>query len=280
MTIGALYQAGHKFLGTGAVDAFSLKSLLMVYENLPSISDVVISFDRTAKNPHLFYEGLSRLKQGEPVAYVTGQTSFFGLQLTVTKAVLIPRPETEELVQKILQIYSNEKSLHIIDIGTGSGAIALALKFHRPAWTVFATDIDEKALKIAQLNANQLNLKINFLTGNGLQPLKASMIRFDLVVSNPPYIDDIAKIDPSVINFEPHQALLAAPATKFYEQYLFEAKELLNPHAVFAFEIDPSLVKTLPPIITKIFPEATIHFFEDINHKIRMVLIYTNRSGG
>lgn len=274
MTILQLYQHGKQSLGVGAVDEFGLQALLMAYEGFTTPSEVLLHLDQTAKNEAMFYQGVERLKQGEPVAYIVGFTTFYGLTLSVSPAVLIPRPETEELVAIILKKFPHHPNFHVVDIGTGSGAIALALKYHRPFWELSATDIDPQALKIAQANSEALALPIHWHLGDGLSQFKPHQ-RIDLVVSNPPYIDDVNKMDSFVKAYEPMRALYAAPATLYYEQYMKQAKQWLKPHGQFAFEIDPSLVGAITAIAQRIFPLANTEVIQDINRKNRLMLIYT-----
>lgn len=274
MTIASLYQEGKQFLGVGAVDLYSLQAILIAFEGFTDVTDLLTHLDRTAQNVDHFHQGLRRLQAGEPVAYILNQTTFYGLTLKVNPSVLIPRQETEELVALILKRF-HQHHLRIVDIGTGSGAIALALKKHRPHWQVYATEMDHQALAVAKENAVTLNLELTFMQGDGLEPLQHQSQGFDLFVSNPPYIDAIEKMDEAVVKYEPMVALLALPATKFYQQYLQQAKAIANPHAVFAFEIDPSLVASLPPIVTQWYQHAKVEFFQDINRKNRIALIYT-----
>lgn len=156
------------------------------------------------------YAGLlARRQRGEPVAYLTGQREFWSLALEVTPDTLIPRPETETLVALALQAIPLEAPLLIADLGTGSGAIALALASERPRCHVVATDCSVAALAVAQRNAKRLQLdNIEFLAGHWLAPLAGR--RFDLIVSNPPYIAaQDPHLDTGDIRFEPRSALTA-----------------------------------------------------------------------
>ena len=153
---------------------------------------------------------LERRATGEPLAYVVGSKDFWSLRLTVTPAVLVPRPETELLVERSLALRQAE-SARIVDLGTGSGAIALTLAYERPGWQVTATDVSEDALAIARANAESLNLKrVQFLRGSWYEPLIGRT--FDLIVSNPPYVaaDDPAMRDPALLH-EPRGALTPGP---------------------------------------------------------------------
>lgn len=149
---------------------------------------------------------IERRATGEPLAYVIGRKDFWSLQLTVTPAVLVPRPETELLVERALALRS-DKFGRAVDLGTGSGAIALSLAKERPGWLVTATDVSEDALAVARANAAALSLeRVQFLQGSWFAPLSGRT--FDIVVSNPPYVaaDDRAMGDPA-LRHEPQGAL-------------------------------------------------------------------------
>jgi release factor glutamine methyltransferase len=152
---------------------------------------------------------LERRGQGEPVAYLTGEKEFWSLALRVTPDVLVPRPETETLIEAALAAGRNDAACDVVDLGTGSGAIAIALARERPQWRITATDVSEAALAVARRNADRLcGARIEFLSGDWYQPLAAR--RFDLIVSNPPYIaaEDAALRTPE-LGFEPQPALVA-----------------------------------------------------------------------
>lgn len=163
----------------------------------------------TAKTLADFTVLLNRRLQGEPLAYILGECEFWSLKLEVNQHVLIPRPETELLVELALKYLDENKPLKVTDLGTGSGAIALALAFERPHWSIAATDKSLEALQLAQANATQLNVKnIEFYSGDWFQAIPDQI--FDAIISNPPYvaIDDPA-LEATVKFFEPDLALTA-----------------------------------------------------------------------
>lgn len=169
----------------------------------------------------------TRRTNGEPIAYILGKKEFWSLELTINQNVLIPRPETETLVEVALSRLGREPAI-VADLGTGSGAIAIALAHERPNWTVVATDVSEEALKLARHNARQLQLKnIEFYCGDwgGALPRK----KFDLIISNPPYI---AQNDPHLqqgdVRFEPKIALEAGDGLSELQKIIIQAKEYLK----------------------------------------------------
>jgi release factor glutamine methyltransferase len=159
-----------------------------------------------------FQQLVRRRSQGEPVAYIRGQQEFWSLLLEVTPAVLIPRPETELVVERALAHLDPSATADVADLGTGSGAIALAIASERPAARIVATDMSKPALEIAQRNAARLEIRnVSFAEGSWFAPLAAS--KFDIVVSNPPYVaQDDADLAPAVRRYEPGPALFAGAA--------------------------------------------------------------------
>lgn len=158
---------------------------------------------------------VERLKKMEPIQYIFGKAQFMDLELKVTPNVLIPRPETEELVQLVLDTEKSE-TLTILDIGTGSGCIPLALKYYRPTWEVRSTDISIEALDVAMSNASMLSLKVDFFQSDIRTHMDLKGV--DVVVSNPPYIpsDRANDLEANVLKFEPHLALFSPENDPFY----------------------------------------------------------------
>lgn len=199
------------------------------------------------------------LKQEKPIQYILGEAWFYGLKFNVNENTLIPRSETEELVEWILKelsIINYQLPINIIDIGTGTGCIPISLKANLPEAEVFAIDVSEKALEIANQNAKDNNVEINFiqtdiLKTNNLENLLPFTLnplpKLDIIVSNPPYVRNLEKeeIKKNVLNYEPHLALFVEDndALLFYRKIAQLAKESLQPNGLLFFEINQYLGK-------------------------------------
>ncbi|MDT0644368.1 peptide chain release factor N(5)-glutamine methyltransferase [Zunongwangia sp. F363] len=193
-----------------------------------------------------FEAAFQKLKNHYPVQYILGETEFFGLIFQVNEAVLIPRPETEELVQWILEDHSSAENLKILDIGTGSGCIAIALAKHLKNAEVFAIDVSKKALETASINAENNDVKITFMEKNVLEINKLDQ-HFDIIVSNPPYVRELEKkqMQRNVLDFEPELALYVGDENPlvFYKTITKLAENSLRPSGKLYFEINQYLAE-------------------------------------
>jgi release factor glutamine methyltransferase len=183
---------------------------------------------------------LERRHRGEPIQYITGETEFYGLPFRVTRDVLIPRPETEHTVEKVLSLAVRFDAPRVVDVGTGSGAIAVTLAHHLPHALITAVDLSSPALAVARKNAelNQVSERIRFLQGDLLAPVAAE--RFDFVVSNPPYVPatDRATLAVEVRDYEPEMALFAGnDGLEVYRRLLPAAFDTLIPGGFLILEI-------------------------------------------
>lgn len=170
-----------------------------------------------------FVHLLSRRAQGEPIAYITGEKEFWSLSFAVSKATLIPRPDTETLVELVLELYSDNKAVTCLDLGTGTGAIALALASENATWKIEAIDYSAEAVKLAQHNAKNLNLAQVAIYQSDWFSAVSGKKKFDIIVSNPPYIDgDDVNLNQGDVRFEPKSALVAM------EQGLGDIKHIAN----------------------------------------------------
>jgi release factor glutamine methyltransferase len=185
-------------------------------------------------------EVIERLNQGEPVQYILEEAHFLGNNFYVNRSVLIPRPETEELVQFVIDEKKGDKHFKVLDIGTGSGCIPITLSTRFPHTEVFATDVSEEALKVARRNNELHQSKVSFLRHDILNE-KLSLRELDVVVSNPPYITEAEKsaMEDHVLNFEPHLALFAGEDPLiFYKAIANASREALKPSGLLAVEIN------------------------------------------
>ena len=207
----------------------------------------------TSDQLYLYERSIHRRLAHEPVQYIIGQQEFFGLAIHVTPAVLIPRPETEHLVESVLARLPHDHPVSIADVGTGSGAIAIALAVHLPEAHITALDLSTEALHIAQLNAENHNVaqRIRFLQSDLFAALPPGAA-FDAIVSNPPYVptSDRADLHPQVREHEPAAALFAGPeGLDIYRRLIPEAHALLKHQGLLALEIGqgqhPSLTALL-----------------------------------
>ena len=196
------------------------------------------SLDKSADREYLLR--IERRIAGEPVQYITGEAEFYGLPFFVAPAVLIPRPETEHLVEKVLELVAAQESPRIVDVGTGSGAIPVALATHLPKAKITSIDLSPEALSVARRNAqrNHMEEKIRFLEGDLLDPVREE--RFEIVVSNPPYVPlaDRAEMDVEVREHEPELALFAGEdGLEIYRRLVPEAFAVLEQGGWLAMEI-------------------------------------------
>ncbi len=202
------------------------------------------AFEINTENEVYLQSALQELKNHIPIQYIIGKTEFYGLTFRVTNDVLIPRPETEELVNWIVQENDQSEKLKILDIGTGSGCIAISLAKLLPNSEVTAIDISSEALKIAKENALLNNVTIHFLEKNILETTELPH-NFDIIVSNPPYVRELEKeqMHPNVLRNEPHLALFVKDNNPllFYDKIADLAKSNLTTNGTLYFEINQYL---------------------------------------
>ncbi len=221
--------------------------LIETYLGLRSI-DLVLNPDQKIKlkKLDLLLAARERLTHFEPLQYILGQTEFYGLHFTLSPNVLIPRPETEELVEWIIKDSKINMPARILDIGTGSGCIAISLAKNLNTLQVDALDVSKDALDLASHNADLNNSSVRFLNRNILE-VEALEEKYDLIVSNPPYVRNLEKqeIEANVLNFEPHLALFVEDhdALIFYRKIAELAKQSLNPGGSLYVEINQYLAE-------------------------------------
>jgi len=231
--------------------------------------------DLNESNQTLFLNALERLKTHEPIQYVLGKTTFMDLEFKVNSSVLIPRPETEELVRLMLKEDLDGKE--ILDIGTGSGCIAISLAKNLPNAKVTAIDISIDALEVAKENAKLNNVNIEFINADIFE--YQSQKKYDIIVSNPPYVLESEKplMKKNVLDFEPELALFVEDnnALKYYKSILkFSSNHLIN-NGFLIFEINENYSTELQ-FICKLIKYNNFRFLCDINQKKRFLFINVN----
>ncbi|MBL7851741.1 MAG: peptide chain release factor N(5)-glutamine methyltransferase [Cyclobacteriaceae bacterium] len=223
--------------------------------------------------PRHFEQELKRLNAGEPLQYILGHGYFYGRRFRVSSAVLIPRPETEWIVEKVVHHAGKEFSGSLLDVGTGSGCIAITLALELPHANVFATEVDAHALSVARDNARQLHAAVNFQQHDILTE-ELSFPAMDIVVSNPPYIREAERVtmDIQVTGFEPHRALFVPDDNSmiFHRVLAQKAKLILKPGGLLCMEINEALSRmTADTVRDAGYSDVTIH--QDLDGKDRYV---------
>lgn len=216
---------------------------------------------------------LAALLANHPPQYLIGYEEFYGRRFHVTTDTLIPRPETEELVALCLEKNSSEP-LTVVDVGTGTGAIAITLKAERPNWQVMAVDISVAALEIAQKNSQALTTEVDFYLGDTLEPISQPI---DVLISNPPYISqsEWSLMDESVRLFEPKTALFASNnGLAMYEKLAQQAKMKLQPHGKIFLEIGFQQGEAVKKLFQEVFPNKVIEIKKDLAGQERMIFVY------
>ena len=252
------------------------ESLSFVYRSLKNLTftDFVFALQQevTEEEKQFVGEIYQQLVAHKPAQYIIGHADFFGMQLTVDERVLIPRPETEELVELILA--ENPKmNLSVLDIGTGSGAIALALAKNRLDWSVTAVDISQDALDLASENAKNQNLQIFFKKSDCFTEISE---KYDIIVSNPPYIsrEDESEVGLNVLYSEPHLALFAdEDGLAIYRRIAEDAKDYLKDGGKIYLEIGYKQGQSVPELFRKHFPEKRVRTLKDQFGQDRMVVV-------
>ena len=221
-----------------------------------------------------YKEKVKKVEEKHPVQYVIGNVNFYGNIYKVDKNVLIPRFETEELVENTLMYISNlfnPNDLNIIDLGTGSGCIGITLKKKLPKSNVTLVDISKNALNIAKENATNLDADVNIIENDMLEGLED---KYNIIISNPPYIKTDEEIEDIVKDNEPHLALYGGiDGLDYYKKILEAAKERVKDYYLIAFEIGDTLRLDVEKLAKENFPDATIISKKDMQGRDRMIFI-------
>ena len=252
------------------------ESLSFVYRSLKNLSFTNFVFalqqEVTEEDKHFVEEIYTKLANHIPAQYIIGHAEFFGMQLKVDERVLIPRLETEELVELILA-ENPDGHLKVLDIGTGSGAIALALAKDRADWSVTAADISQDSLELATENANAQNLNFSFIKSDCFSEISS---KYDIIVSNPPYISraDEVEVGLNVLHSEPYLALFAdEDGLAIYRRIAEDSKDYLNDGGKIYLEIGYKQGQSVPALFMENLPEKRVRTLKDQFGQDRMVVI-------
>jgi len=252
------------------------ESLSFVYRSLKNLSFTdfvfVLQHEASEEESKFVEEIYKNLADHIPAQYIIGHAEFFGMQLKVDERVLIPRPETEELVELILAENPKE-NLKVLDIGTGSGAIALALAKSRPDWTITASDISQDALDLASKNSEIQNLNIFLKKSDCFSEISS---KYDIIISNPPYISraDEVEVGLNVLHSEPHLALFAdEDGLAIYRRIAEDSKDYLNDGGKIYLEIGYKQGQSVPALFKENFPEKQVRTLKDQFGQDRMVVV-------
>lgn len=284
MTVAELLAKAEKLCREANKEEHPARMLLMDRLNLESY-ELFAAMDEVIKEDIVteYFEALSRyVDKNEPIQYILGYEYFAGRNLFVDSGALIPRPETEELVYEILflidQEFTDEKKyskIQCVDVGTGSGAIAVSLAAEEPRVEMSATDISEDALIVARKNAASFAPNISFFVGDMLQPLIENNVEVDILVSNPPYIPQKEDIQDIVSENEPHVALFGGEDGLYFYRILLENahKVVKKDRFLLAFEIGYDQAERLSNLAQENYPDAKIWIKKDMQGKDRMLFI-------
>lgn len=261
--------------GKGKTSSDHAKMLLSSYLDVNPLELLTI-LDKEVDSDieKLYKSSLEALKENKPIQYVIGNVNFYGLKFIVNKNVLIPRFETEELVEQVVEYTKdlNKDKIKILDLGCGSGAIGLTLKSILKDSEVTLVDISKEALEVAKLNANNLNLDVTFIESDWFSNVKLE--KYDIIMSNPPYIRTDEEIEEIVKNNEPSLALYGGvDGLDCYRKILANIKPYLNNKFLIAFEIGESQKEEIYDIVNKYLKDIEITCKKDLYGRNRMIFV-------
>lgn len=255
------------------IDPFAPQFLLKTYKNWDDTHLLLHNQEQMSEEEWTWFErATARLLNHEPAQYIVGSAPFYGRMFAVSHDVLIPEAETEELVEWVLENMTANRSLKVLDLGTGSGVIGITLALERPQWEVTLSDVSSEALQVARKNLNAFNLDLRTVESDLFQGFTGE--KFDLIVTNPPYISraDVGLMDQSVLKYEPEIALFADEnGLGIYHRIFTEAHDYLTTDGAIYGETGFNQEKTIQELLHQINASAKIETKHDITNKMRMV---------
>ena len=275
-SLRSLYESALRDVAFNHFNEIDIRLLLCSIQGLNSMSDFYLRSDEEIADLQLFRSHFARLLNGEPVQYIINKASFLGDDYYVDSRVLIPRMETEEVVRfaekRIAEVFMN-KDISIVDIGTGSGIIAIALKKKYPYAKILASDISQDALDVAAINVAAHKANVDLLHGSALDPLLSHGYKVDVLISNPPYITNVSEIDKNVSDYEPRGALVDSSNQLIYQTILANYRYVAKYPFLIIFEIGYDMREKVEDLIKRFVPSAKWEIIKDINQKDRILSI-------
>ncbi len=281
MTLKQIIKEHEELLTANQKDVNAAKIIAMHIIESDSFNFMYDDIELDESQISTFKKMVSEVIDGRPVQYVIGEESFYGYSFKVNEDVLIPRFETEELVSNILtridESFADYQEIDLVDIGTGSGAIALTLKKEDNRLNVIATDISNEAVEVAKENAQRLGVEVEFRVGDMHKPVLGN--KFDILVSNPPYIPLDDDVQDLVKDNEPHVALFGGnEGLDYYDIILKNCHQIIKEEALIAFEIGWNQASKIEELANKYIDNPYIEVVQDIYGKDRMMFIYVTSS--
>ena len=276
MTLFEVYKQSIKKLQNPDVDEINIRILLCEVNSLKSMSDFYLREDEEIRNLPRYQSYFERYLAGEPVQYILGKTSFLGHEFAVDKRVLIPRQESEEVVdfaiKKAHEIFGSQK-LDIADVCCGSGVMGITLSKNLNFNNLCLSDISKDALDVASINCKNLKVDAKLFCGDSLEPLIREGVRIDLLISNPPYILKSECVDESVLEYEPQIALFSDNEFSIYKKILLGLNKVKKEKLLAVFEIGINSRPVLEKFISESIPNIEFGSKKDMNGKERILYI-------
>ena len=273
-----VYLAAMKEGKEKGVTSQDLRVLIAHEMGYPAPIDTLYHKDDEFTQNEIFQKDFARLLDGEPVEYIINKASFLQHDIYVDPRVLIPRMETEELIanlsEMILDYYDPRNYLVIADIGTGSGAISVALHSLFPNWLITASDVSSDALDVAKKNFETYHAPVRTLLGAGLEPYIKEKMNLDIIISNPPYILNKDEVQESVKRFEPELALYLDKERSVYEDVFKNYRKVKKGTLLMAFEIGYDLESYLTDLMSKYLEDYEFKFIKDLNGLTRFLFVF------